>query len=322
MVNTKLRFAAVLAVIILALPPAGWTMNGGMGRNLLTINDKPFPMTLRGSVSYIQGQSREYVYDSQTGSKISQLDWDLDDIVMVGGTVSVGLANRLELKLDGRTAVSEGHGDMVDRDWYPEISPDWSDWSKSSARLDHGHVLDISLGLPLEIFDGIVVTPLAGFKFDNWKWSDRGGEYIYSRDGWRNETGKFPDETGIIYEQWFYAPYIGLKLAVTRKGFFANVYGKGALWAWSDAEDQHLSRALEFDDHVENQVYIGAGLELGYTVADRFHLIVAYDYQRFTTEKGDSEIFDGATGEKETDRNAAGIGHESSAVRFSLGFKF
>ncbi len=146
--------------------------------------------------------------------------------------------------------------------------------------------------------------------------------YIYSRDGWRNATGNFPDVTGIIYEQWFHAPYLGLNLAVARKGFFANAYGKWSLWAWSDAEDQHLMTGFEFDDPVRNQNYIGAGLELGYDVAERFYLMVAYDYQRFTTEKGDSDILEGATGERWTDDGSAGIGHESGAVRFSLGFRF
>jgi plasminogen activator len=297
-------------------------MDGGMGTNLLTMEDSPISITIQGSVEYVLGESKEYVYDTDTGAKVSQLDWDLDDIVMVGGIVTVGFTDWLQLNLGGWTAVNEGHGDMVDRDWTPEISPDWSHWSKSPVRLDHGHIIDVNLGVPLKVFDWFTVTPLAGFKFDNWKWSDRGGVYIYSKGGWRNDTGKFSDTTGIIYEQWFYAPYLGVNLAVERKGFFVNAYGKGSLWAWSDAEDQHLNTNFEFDDHVRNQDYIGAGLELGYNVTDRFYFMVAYDYQKFSTEKGDTDLFNGATGERGTDHNSGGIGHESNAVRFSLGFKF
>ncbi len=128
------------------------------------------------------------------------------------------------------------------------------------------------------------------------------------------DTDQFPDRTGIIYEQWFYAPYLGVNLGVARKGFFANAYGKGSLWAWSDAEDHHLMNNTEFDDHVKNQDYIGVGLELGYNITNRFYLMVAYDYQKFTSEKDDTDIFYGDTGERGSDHNSGGIGHVSSAV--------
>ena len=58
---------------------------------------------------------------------------------------------------------------------------------------------------------------------------------IYSGNGgWRNYSGTFPDETGIIYEQWLYAPYLGLVVGAGYGRFFIDTYLKGLPGAWPD----------------------------------------------------------------------------------------
>ena len=320
MKSCRIVFFPVLFLLWL-VPASSLAMNAGMGPDLLTIEDSPIPLTVRASSYYIWGESNEYVYDPETGDKISQLDWDLENIVMVGGSISARFTDWLQLNFGGWAAVNEGDGRMVDRDWdFP--GEDWTDRSVSDVYLDHGYVLDVNVAFPLEMSPWFTISPMVGFSHDNWEWHDQGGSYVYSRDGWRDSTGDFADETGIRYEQWFYAPYIGLNLSVEYEGFFANAYVKGTPWAWSEDKDQHLLRDLEFKESIYNQSYIGTGVEIGYDVTDCFYIMAGYDYQEFMSAKGGTTTTDTVTGESSSDGNSAGIGHHLNSVSLSFGFKF
>lgn len=193
----------------------------------------------------------------------------------------------------------------------------------SSVTLDKGYAIDINTSFPFDLPNGFVLSPMIGFKFDNWKWSDWGGQYIYSRNGgWRNEIGVFEEEVGIRYEQQFFAPYLGLNLGLTHKKFFMNTYIKGSFGAWSTGRDQHLEKDLEFEDEIDNQSYVGTGLEVGYNFTKQFYMMVGYDYQEFFEAKGDSKIIDLTDNSFEYDPNSAGTGHHSGALSFSLGYRF
>ncbi|MBN0986686.1 omptin family outer membrane protease [Amphritea pacifica] len=321
--KSKLIILATLTVCSFIFPSIGWTMNVGMGADMATFENSMIAVRLRGSIEKISGQSDEYVYDT-TGAKISELNWDLENIVMIGGGISVGWNDYLQLNLGGWTAVSENSGSMVDRDWYPEISSDWSDYSKGSNRLDHGYIIDMNLSYNFSFTENVSVSPMLGFRFNNWKWHDRGGEYIYSiNGGWRNVSGTFPDEIGIVYEQWLYAPYLGVAVGAGYEKFFVNTYLKGSLWAWSEDEDQHLLRDLEFKDKVNKQRFIGAGIECGYNVTERMSVRLALDYQKFKTGKGSALVIDKTTGDKyHSNGDVSGIAHDSTAVSLSVEYSY
>lgn len=319
----KYYLLIVLMVGFCALPSTVLAMHAFSGSDSIAVKGCPVPMTFTASVEYIRGTSNEYVFDSATGQKISQLDWDLEDIVMAGGVLTARVASRLQLNLGVWTAVNQGNGHMVDLDWDPPRSSDWSHWSLSPIILEKGYMIDFNAAIPLDVTRQITLSPLIGFKFDNWKWVDQGGEFIYSRSGgWRNHTGSFPDQEGIRYEQRFFVPYLGMNLGIHHKQFFANAYVKGSFWAWSRAEDQHLNRSLRFKDTVKNQSYIGTGVEVGWHMTEQWFLLLGYDFQKFITTRGDSWGYDASDGSSWNDPNSAGIGHHSSALHFSLGFKF
>ena len=313
-----------VAIFSLTFPSSGWTMNAGTGADMATFENSMLAVRLSASIENISGQSDEYVYDETTGDKISELNWDLENIVMLGGEISVGWNDRLQFNLGGWTAVSEDSGSMVDRDWLSDVNSDWSHYSKSSNELDHGYIVDVNLSYNFSVTENIFISPILGFRFNNWKWHDRGGEYIYSGNGgWRNYSGTFPDETGIVYEQWLYAPYLGVAVGGIYERFFINTYLKGSPWAWSEDKDQHLLRDLEFEEKVNKQRFIGAGIECGYSVTDSLSINLGLDYQKFKTAKGSTLEIDKATGERyHINGDAAGIAHHSTAVSLSVGYTF
>ncbi|MGE4545292.1 MAG: omptin family outer membrane protease [Pedobacter sp.] len=321
----KMKQIVVILFVVLALtfPAKTSAMSAGMGPDLYISGNASIPISIRASVEYLWGESNEYVYDTDTGDKISELDWELENIAMLGGVVSVGLVDWLQLNFGGWAAVTDGSGTMVDKDWTPALSSEWDNYSIGPVKLDHGYMVDANMAFPIEITSNLKISPMLGFKFDNWKWHDKGGKYIYSVNGWRDEKGTFPDVVGIRYEQWFYAPYLGLNMQTNYESFFFNAYIKGTLWAWSKGKDEHLNRDLLFEDKVYHQAFISAGIEAGYNVSDWCFITLGFDYQEFMTAKGSTLSTDTETGETERfDGDAAGTGHHSSVINLAVGIRF
>lgn len=312
-------FLILLAVFFGKLSSEAWAIHPGMGT--VEVENSAIPMSFHPSIEYLWGESSEYVYRSNTGRKISQLDWELKDIVLIGGTVKIRPASWLQINFGIWAAVNEGNGYMVDRDWL-RGNLEWSHWSRSQAIIDKGYIFDLNAGFPFDFSNGFTLSPMIGFKFDNWGWSDRGGEYIYSNPGWRDDSGQFTDETAICYEQQFFAPYLGLNIGFSKKKFFFNTYVKGSFWAWSRDEDQHLVTNVTYEGQVNNQNYIGAGLELGYHFNRRFYMLIGYDYQRFFETRGGLKEIDGNTNKVDYSSDGAGISHLSNAIFFALGYQF
>lgn len=304
-----------------------WAMHAGMGSSqgetLLTIDNSTIPISFRASAEYLWGKSDEYVFDADTGQKISHLEWDLKDIVMLGGVFSTGISDWIQLNVGGWGAVSDGSGRIVDRDWEGGNPSEWSDRSEGPCSLDHGYIIDSNIAFPVEVFKYVTISPMIGFKYDNWKWHDRGGIGVYSGDGWRDTVINFGDKTGLVYEQWFYAPYLGVNVGGNYEDFFVNAYFKGTPWAWSEDEDHHLERSRKYTEKVYNQTFIGAGIELGCNLNENLFVVLGFDFQEFQRAKGSTEMTNTETGETATlGGDAAGIGHSSSAVNISFGFKF
>lgn len=319
------KVLGLVAIIIFFFPSLSLAIHASMGSKLVAEDEEnSIPFSFRISIEGIEGEANEYVYDEITGDKVSQLDWELESVLMLGGIASLKIKDWLQLNVGGWTAIVEGHGEMEDRDWSPEVSSDWSHWSGHSAELMHGYVLDANMVFPFEIDRSLHISPLIGFKYENFKWNDLGGRAIYSTNGWRNDYREFPDdEIGIIYEQRFYVPYLGLNVGGSYRGFFSNMYATYSAWAWSEGRDQHLNRSLEFLDEIDQQEYIGAGVELGYNINQWLFVALSYDYQEFCTAKGTTEMQDTVSGEIEYfGGDDAGIALRSGSLSLTLGGKF
>ncbi len=309
-------------MLLLGLVSRGFTMDA-FSTPVNLNRGSGLPMVFNGSVNYVRGISNEYVYDSDTGEKISQLDWEIEDVVMAGGVLSVWFSRKVQLNLGLWAAVTQGNGYMQDWDWDSSLGSGWSHWSRSPVDLEDAYILDLNIGYEFDLGRGISLTPLLGFKFDYWEWADHGGEYIYSRNGgWRNESGTFPDETGIRYEQRVYIPYLGMNLGVIRGRFFANAHVKGSLWAKTKAEDEHLKRSMVFNDRIVNQPFLGTGVALGWQVSQSWVIRMGYDFQKLYSTKGDSHGIDYSTGDTWFDVDAAGAAHESHSIYLSAGIGF
>ncbi len=277
----------------------------------------------RLGLGYLTGESKELVYNTQDGSKVSELIWTLDNIFMLNAGVSVAPKPWLKINADIWFKINDGDGEMDDYDWlYPGLA-DWSDWSHTEdVPLEKGLMFDINAEFSFYKTTTTSFTAFVGYKHDNWQWKAYGGDYVYSYDGFRDQTGSFPaGELGITYEQWWNVPYIGIGF----ESHFTNWELSGRLigspLVQAEDEDHHHMRSLRFEEDFDNSNMWAIDLSATYLFSQQFGVTGAFSYQYYDEAKGTTTITDLVTGEQVfIDGDAAGADNE--ATLFSLIFVY
>ncbi|MFP7755129.1 omptin family outer membrane protease [Thermodesulfobacteriota bacterium B35] len=283
----------------------------------------PIVVSGRLGMGYLTGESYENVYDPDSGRKISQLNWDLSDVYMVGGGVSIQPLSWVKLNMDLWLKVTDGDGDMVDYDWFVE-GLDWTHRSYTTdVDLDTGYMYDINVEFPVFRLEDTEFSLFAGYKYDKWKWVATGGTFIYSTYYLRDTIGTLPDETGITYEQWYHVPYVGIGFhaELTRVTLSGRLIASPFVQAGD--RDQHHLRNLVFEEDFDNGTMLGVDLNGGYRFTDQLALMFNYHYQKYEEMKGDTTITDQVTGEQyHIPGDAASIEHYSHLFSLSLQYTF
>ncbi len=292
------------------------------GKTTLNIHH-PIVVTGRLGAGYLTGESYENVYDPDSGRKISQLNWDLSDIFMVGGGLSIQPVSWAKLNMDIWLKINDGDGDMVDYDWFVE-GLDWTHRSYTTdVDLNTGYMYDINVEFPVFDLEGTEFSLFAGYKYDKWEWEATGGTYIYSTYYLRDTIGTLPDETGITYEQWYHVPYIGIgfKADLTRVTLSGRFIASPFVQAGD--KDQHHLRNLVFEEDFDNGTMIGVDLNGGYHFTDQLALLFKYHYQKYNEMKGETTITDQVTGEQYyISGDAASIEHYSHLFSLAMQYTF
>lgn len=158
--------------------------------------------------------AKELVYDVPgSGQKVSQLNWQVDRGALLGGRLAWSATPWLTLRAEGWAAFAASSA-MDDFDWLFGYSgfDSWSDWSHHrEVGLPVDYRLDASAQARVWSGSGTSVSVLAGLRYETMKWNARGGTYVYSTNGFRDDVGSFdPGEPIISYRQWWTTPYLGI----------------------------------------------------------------------------------------------------------------
>ena len=278
---------------------------------------------------YLKGQSREIVYDNETGRKKSELLWVIDDAYVVGGAISFRPVDWLTLRLSGWTPL-KSKNTMNDYDWELTGHGDWSDLSHHpDTRINHAGMIDAgakaqiaSFGVT-KLFDHAALNLLAGFRWFNISWTSYGGSGVYSAGGgYRNDNRLFPEgEAGLAYEQWLNMPYIGIGGSMSRGRWTAGAELTGSLWGWGSSKDNHYDRALLFEDQFSKISMVGGDIYLSYALAKNFDLIGRFVYTKYLEAQGPTTMTNYLSGEiTHFTGNAAGMDNQS--MLFNLGIRW
>ncbi len=271
---------------------------------------------------YLTGMSRELVYNIPgDGSKLSQLNWQIDRAFVLGGSLNYQALDWLTLRGRGWTHLSSDNA-MDDYDWlfgYRGFES-WSDWSHhGDTRLAKAYQIDLGASARLMETGPWSVSALAGYRFLTMKWDAYGGSYIYSTNGFRDDIGSFEaGELQIAYQQWWHIPYLGL-------GFR---YGSGPLTVTAELIGSPLVGVRDKDNHVDIALFkeafsptVMAGASLGaeLAVTDRISLTWRAEAQRFFEAKGGTKEFDlDPPGFDRAPKPSAGADHQSLLVSFGI----
>lgn len=279
---------------------------------------------LEARMGILKGQAMEIVYDPLTGRKISELQWDMDEVYMAGLSLTGNITPQLSVNaVFMGNAISDGNGKMNNFDWLKQERPyEWSNWSQSRITLERGIIMDMNLKATLASHGSMDVYFTGGFKYDRWQWEDRSGWFVYSSaSGWRNNKGTYSG-TKIRYEQRYYCPYLGFEAAIRKGSFLVNGYIKGTVLAWADGEDNHLDRGVIFEDQFEEMKFLGVGVKARYDFSQNGFASLSLDYQKFYHQYGDTNVILSSGNLSQRYKNGAGIEQQSFCLSIGIGFMF
>jgi outer membrane protease len=325
------------------LPAAGWAAFQAMP--IAGPKDGPaIPFAAQASMGLLNGDAVEHVFGyynmspaevfyldltSGTRYQISRLDWELKNVVMGGGSLSVRPLGKLTLNAGLWLALSKGGGEMEDYDWlgplYGVPAEVNTHYSLSDVDVTEGYILDLNAAWDVYQRDNLTVRVAAGYKQNGWTWEDRIRYMVYIDDYFIPDFSHAGDN-GINYEQEFRIPYLGANADWAWNQFTFSGYLTWSPLVAATDWDEHVLTGVNYTESFEGGDLIGFGVEARYefsagTFSGAF-VTAALDYQAIDLIVGDMELYDTTTGESAAARNAAGIENEYLVISLGGGIRF
>lgn len=319
---SRILIRALLCLLI-ALPSTAQAMQAKRGSQV-THDQGAFPLTIRIEGGYLWGQSEERVYAVYEGGqrKLSELLWKLENVYMLGGVVSAEPVPWLQVNVGFWSRVNRGAGTMDDFDWTDPQAPGWDMWSQSDILLKRGRIFDVNVQGRLFEYQGLGLWVMAGFKYSNWYWSDRGKFHVYSQNGFRDDIGGDGGINGIDYEQWFHTPYAGVSLTYDLGRLHLTSYLTYSPLAWARDRDHHLLRPKVCDGRFDHIRYLGVGVQATVDLTENIFVGAAFDYQQYAATRGTGTQRFPDMDMVISMSDLAGIEHYSHMVSFTVGYRF
>lgn len=255
--RTSFAAAAAILAVSAATPSLAMHATGAADPwSLQTEADGRF-FSIGVSAGQIAGTCVERVFDYPLGRKflLGELKWDFKDITIAGLMASAGLGGRYRVNIGYWSAFSGGSGLMVDHDWIyaPALTKDMiqddGNWTHESRHpdtsLDGGTMFDLNISILALRTGPLSLRGILGCKSDAWKWTARGGTYIYSDQGFRDNVGSLnPGEQAIEYKQQYTIPYLGLGGNWSTESFLMDIHLLMSPAVWASSTDYHNLRNI------------------------------------------------------------------------------
>ena len=287
-------------------------------------SNKETKFSIRAQTSELTGSATEIVYDSSlSDGLLSELTWDIDELRMAG--LGFSMQNEwVAIHTDVWYKTGYGDGMMDDYDWVV-AGPDWSDWSHhDDTKITEASIYDINAELLIPKLSGakFALSGFLGYKRERFKWQARGGSYIYSNMGWRNDVGNFnASSLGISYRQTISTPYLGLGLRA--KLWKLEVAGRviASRWARLRAEDNHHARTMYTVANMRRGDMLSYDATGTFNFTNNFGLEVGYVYTKYDTMRSSSD-YHWSNGAVSTYVNGEGADLETSMLTIKAVYTF
>lgn len=236
-------------------------------------------------------KANELVWDDD-GSRLSQLVWESKvPVVTFGIKADLGAG----WTLAGNAAIKAGdNGKMKDFDWLEPFATGKgdNDWTHRSVHpnspLDSYVNIDLAIGRNYRIGSQTVSNIHGGVQYTNAGWNSRGGSYIYSEKGFRDDTGTLPaGERAISYKQSYSGVFIGNELTTKVDNWTLSGLARLGVTLHSKDVDHHWQRNLRFKESFERAAFVVIGGRAEYAFSERTSLVASAQYQKYLRRNGD-----------------------------------
>lgn len=276
-------------------------------------------LALSGSIGYMEIEAREYVYNTSTDTKLSQLNWVNDDgIAVIRGEANYPILPFLDLNARGWINLGNGGSVMDDYDW---LIPNQIDPSHHShhpnTTLRQANQYDLSARFWLYQDAGFRFGASAGYQRYLSSFLAKGGCYSYLNGA---STGCFDDELSVIgYKQTYSSPYIGILAAYAYNRYeFSGSFQFSNLVSAKDV-DQHYLRSLTFYDQGRNFQYYYGALNAGYFYRPEIKIFIEAAFTYLPTDSADTLIYDASTQTTTyLPRGAAGLSNKNTVIALGV----
>lgn len=283
-------------------------------------------ISVAAGIGYMTDSAREMVYDTPSGARISQLNWKIQNALVLRGAATLHLTPWLSASLGGWTKI-DSDNIMDDYDWLVPPYTQWSDHSHHpDTQLNKANQGDLSLAARLYNDDGWSVSAHAGYQWTGFKWSAYGGHYVYSVFGFRDYIGDFPaGELGITYSQTFKTPYLGVSATYdVDDDWQLSAALRGSPWVVASSDiDHHVLRQLIFHDKANDSRMFALSAGAAYALNARTQIGATLEYQDYTLGKGPTRMLDQTTGTTYVFAgDASGISNKTFSAMLEIRYRF
>ncbi len=232
----------------------------------------------------LYGTAHEYVYDGNTGNKISELDWDIKPVLTLASRLLVQ-HRRTWFELSCALGLDGDRGIMTDSDWLNEASGDTgtkTNYSESTAMGTGFTDLGLSVRQSFRISRTVDLSSFVGFRYIDIAWSAQGGWLQYASDYVPKSSPPYyvyttgtvealPTGTVSTYEQRYYAAVFGAEvdLALSREFSFHGSLHLSPIVFASDL-DYHALRDVTFADSMSGGFLFQPALSFVWSPGSQF----------------------------------------------------
>lgn len=317
MPSRRVLLPLLLLTGLAASPARGSDLFGDDPQTLLRTET----VSVEALAGYVAGSSTEYVYGS--GRKLSQLNWDINGALALGGRAAFRPVDWLTIRARGWATI-DADGKMRDYDWLAGYNG-FNSWTHLSVHpktvLPQAWSGDLSASVAYWQDSELALSVVGGYRHYEAKFDARGGNYIYSSFALRDTFGTLPaGQTAVTYRQVWDAPYAGLGVAYASGawGLSGEIFGGPVVRATAD--DDHPLRPLNIKSKFGTSAMVGVNGAVEYRLTDRLSLVGRFEYQHFSEARGSARYTDPSTGQVFFNPKP-GSGAEAETALLSLGVK-
>jgi|HigsolmetaAR203D_1030402.scaffolds.fasta_scaffold01441_1 Outer membrane protease len=281
-------------------------------------------LRLSAGIGYAWIRADERVYAE--GDRISHLIWKSQTPV-ISGEIDFRSDTGLTVAARARVGVA-GTGKMDDYDWIDDYFKsyrfeDWTHHSHHSVELERYFTGDIAIGYDFVLNDDNTLNLSGGLKYTNIKFNSYGGTFTYSKDGFRDVSGTFPDVPNIFYEQKIPAAFAGLRWSGTFTNIRLTAEARAGATFHARDTDWHWLRPLLFQTRLESAPFLELRAEMQHQLSGQAAIFAAADFERHFEMLGIDRATDMRTNRRDPDSDSVeGAALQSFTVSFGLKVRF